>query len=112
MDGLSGFTGYDIYPGEGPEPDLEFPRPLPSRLRRKVPLLRVIDCSSAPYPRPDELEQSSTSHAFDDAMRRLRLADRADPATEVVAKKIIELAQRGKRDPLRLSEGAIQALSQ
>ena len=49
--------------------------------------------------------------AFDDALLRLRLADRTDPATEVVARKIIELAQRGERDPLRLSERAIRALS-
>ena len=58
---------------------------------------------------PDEI--TVLTSAFDDALRRLRLADRADPATEVVAKKIIELAQQGERDPLRLSEGAIQALS-
>ena len=58
---------------------------------------------------PDEI--TVLTSAFDDALRRLRLADRADPAAEVVAKKIIELAQRGERDPVRLSEGAIQALS-
>jgi hypothetical protein len=40
----------------------------------------------------------------------LRLADRADPATEV-ARKIIELAQQGERDPIQLSERAIQALT-
>jgi hypothetical protein len=45
-------------------------------------------------------------------LRALRLADRADPATEIIAKKIIELAQQGERDPARLRERAIQFLSQ
>ena len=58
---------------------------------------------------PDEI--TVLTSAFDDALRRLHLADRADPATEVVARKIIELAQQGERDPIRLSERAIQALS-
>ena len=34
---------------------------------------------------PDEI--TVLTSAFDDALRRLRLADRADPATEVVARK-------------------------
>jgi hypothetical protein len=42
----------------------------------------------------------------------LRLKDRADPATEMIAKKIIELAQRGERDPVRLREHAIRGLSE
>jgi hypothetical protein len=58
---------------------------------------------------PDEIMVLTS--AFDDALRKLRLADRADPATEIVAKKIIELAQRGERDPRRLSERAIRTLS-
>ena len=58
---------------------------------------------------PDEI--AILTSAFEDALRRLRLADRADPATEVVARKIIELAQQGERDPTRLSERAIQALT-
>ena len=58
---------------------------------------------------PDEI--TILTSAFDDALRRLRLADRADPATEVVARKIIELAQQGERDPIQLSERAIQALT-
>jgi hypothetical protein len=41
----------------------------------------------------------------------LRLKDRSDPATEVIARRIIELAQRGERDPARLREYAIRGLS-
>jgi hypothetical protein len=49
--------------------------------------------------------------AFEDALRTLRLVNRDDPATEIVAKKIIELAQRGERDPARLREAAVQSVS-
>jgi len=45
-------------------------------------------------------------------LRALRLADRADPVTEIIARKIIELAEQGERDPVRLRERAIQFLSQ
>jgi hypothetical protein len=58
---------------------------------------------------PDEIRVLTS--AFDEALRKLGLADRADPVVEVVARKIIELAQQGERDPTRLSERAIQALS-
>jgi hypothetical protein len=44
--------------------------------------------------------------AYEDALRELSLANRADPATEVVALRIIELAQRGERDRARLFEHA------
>ena len=59
---------------------------------------------------PEEITVLTT--AFEDTLRALRLADRTDPATEIIAKKIIELAQQGERDPVRLRERAIQFLSQ
>jgi hypothetical protein len=36
---------------------------------------------------------------------------RADGTRELLAKRILELAQRGVRDPLRLRDGAVAALS-
>jgi hypothetical protein len=45
--------------------------------------------------------------AFEEALRELRLMDRKDPATLLVAKRIIELAQKGERDPTRLRERAL-----
>jgi hypothetical protein len=42
---------------------------------------------------PDEIKVLST--AYEEALRTLRL-DRSDPATEIIAKKIIESAQRGE----------------
>jgi hypothetical protein len=59
---------------------------------------------------PDEIEVLTT--AYEEALRALGLKDRADPATEMIAKKIIELAQRGERDPVRLREHAIRSLSE
>jgi hypothetical protein len=47
--------------------------------------------------------------AFEEALRELGLTERTDPATLLVAKRIIELAQRGERDPIRLREGAVKA---
>lgn len=58
---------------------------------------------------PDDVTVLAT--AYEQALRALRLKDRSDPATEMIAKKIIELAQRGERDPVRLREYAIRCLS-
>jgi len=49
--------------------------------------------------------------AFEDALHELRLTDRADPATELVARKVIELAERGERDPARLRDQVVRSLS-
>jgi hypothetical protein len=58
---------------------------------------------------PDEIETLST--AFEQALGALGLADRSDAVTEIVARRIIEFAQRGERDPGRLSERALQSIS-
>jgi hypothetical protein len=50
------------------------------------------------------------SVAFDAACKSLGLRPRSDPASELVAKKIVELAQRGVRDPARLSERVLHEL--
>ncbi len=48
--------------------------------------------------------------AYEAALRELDLSGRADPVTEIVAKKIIELAKEGERDPHCLRIRAIEAL--
>jgi hypothetical protein len=48
--------------------------------------------------------------AYEDALRVLRLANRADPITEIVAKKIIEVAQTGERSAIRIRERALSEL--
>lgn len=50
------------------------------------------------------------SMAFDNVCKSLGLHGRSDPASEVVAKKIIELAQRGVRDPVALGERVLREL--
>ncbi len=45
--------------------------------------------------------------AFEMALVALRLTDRGDLANEVLAHKIIELAQAGERDPERLCDGVL-----
>jgi len=48
--------------------------------------------------------------AYEDTCRVLGLADRTDPLTELVAKKIIEIAQTGERDPAALRQRALGEL--
>ena len=43
-------------------------------------------------------------------MRVFGLADRTDPITEIIARKIIDVAQTGERDPLRIRARAIADL--
>lgn len=52
----------------------------------------------------------SMSEALTGACRALGLVDRDDPATRLVAIKIIELARNGERDPARLQAAALRAL--
>jgi hypothetical protein len=46
--------------------------------------------------------------AFEMALVALRHTDGVDPPRDAVARKIIELAKAGERDPERLSEGVLQ----
>ena len=55
---------------------------------------------------PDEVKL--LAGAFEAALQDLNLVNRTDPATELVAKRIIELALRGERDPARLREAAVK----
>ena len=57
---------------------------------------------------PDEIERMTTAYA--DTLRVLGLVDRTDAITEIVAKKVIEIAQTGERDPLRIRARAIADL--
>ena len=57
---------------------------------------------------PEEIERMTT--AYEDALRVLRLTDRTDPMTEILAKKILEIAQTGERDPARIRAKAVAAI--
>ncbi len=49
---------------------------------------------------------------FEEVLQTLGLVDRQDLATEMVAKKLIELAKAGVRDPDRLKALTVQAFTQ
>ena len=57
---------------------------------------------------PDEIHVLSA--AFEQTLSALRLADRSDPVVTIVAKRIIELAKQGERDPTRLRESVVNSL--
>ena len=59
---------------------------------------------------PEEL--TVLSSVFEDVLGTLGLVDRKDPMTELVAKKVIELATAGIREPDRLKALTVQALIQ
>ena len=50
------------------------------------------------------------SAAYEEVLRVLQLADRQDPITELVARKIIEVAGTGERDPAKIREQALKDL--
>ena len=58
----------------------------------------------------DPEEIACMTAAYEDALRVLQLANRQVPITELVAKKIIEVAQAGERNPDRLREKALTEL--
>jgi hypothetical protein len=71
-----------------------------------VPLYRLLqNCAFEPA----AIEVMSA--AFEDVCRTLGLAELSDPLRDLVAKKVIELAQRGERDRVRLTELTLAAFS-
>jgi hypothetical protein len=42
--------------------------------------------------------------AFEDSLKALRLVDREDPVTRLVAEKVLDAARAGERDPQRLRD--------
>jgi hypothetical protein len=50
------------------------------------------------------------SRAYESALVALQLTDRQDPLTEIVAKKIVDDAETGERDPDRLRDRALEEI--
>jgi hypothetical protein len=69
-----------------------------------MPITRLLQNASFG---PDEIK--ILVRAFEEALGTLRV-DRNDPISEALAKKIIELAQRGERDPTLLRQHALRAV--
>jgi hypothetical protein len=57
---------------------------------------------------PEEIKRLET--AYEQTLRALHLVDRNDPITEIIAKKIIEIAQTGVKDPGEISQLAMKDL--
>jgi len=55
---------------------------------------------------PEMIQSMST--ALDDACLRLKLADHDTRNREIIATRIIELARRGERDPVRLCQHVLR----
>ncbi len=70
-----------------------------------TPIYRLLQ--NSPFG-PDEI--TILTEAYEHTLRKLGLVDRNDPITEMVARKVIELAQRGVRETQRLSELTIKEL--
>ena len=47
---------------------------------------------------------------YEDVLKALGLVDRKDPATELIAKRLVELAQAGERDPQCLKDLTIEGV--
>jgi hypothetical protein len=57
---------------------------------------------------PDAIENLNL--AFKQALHSLHLVDRDDPVTEIVARKIIEIAATGVHDAAEIAEIAVKQL--
>jgi hypothetical protein len=57
-------------------------------------------------------EVSVITKAFDAALQSLGLVNRSDPVAETVARKIIDLARMGERDPDRLCDQVLKTYGQ
>jgi hypothetical protein len=71
-----------------------------------MPIRQLLDRNAF---NPEEV--TMLRNVFEDTLRALKLVDRSDPATSLIAKKIIALASQGERDPTRLRQAAVQAFS-
>jgi hypothetical protein len=57
---------------------------------------------------PEEISRLTT--AYEQALRTIGILDRDDPLAELLAKKIIEVAQTGVREPADISAQAIEEM--
>jgi len=71
-----------------------------------VPLYRLLQDHAF-----DAETVKAMSVAFEDACRMLGLAQRTDSLRDLVARKIIECAQTGERDPVLLRDCALKAIT-
>jgi hypothetical protein len=69
-----------------------------------VAIYRLMDKAEFP---PDQIKAMAI--AYESALMVLRVNDRGDPVTELLAQKIFERARNGERDPIELRNYALEA---
>jgi hypothetical protein len=57
---------------------------------------------------PEEIERMTA--AYEAALKLLRLSDRTNPITELIAQKVIEAVRKGEHDPARICSCVIEGL--
>jgi hypothetical protein len=57
---------------------------------------------------PEDISRMTT--AYEECLRVLKLVDRSDPITELLAKHIIEVTQTGERDASKISALTLERL--
>jgi len=70
-----------------------------------MPIYRLLQNSPLG---PEEI--AVLTDAYERTLRKLDLVDRTDPITELIARKVIELGQRGVREANQLFELTIKEL--
>jgi hypothetical protein len=55
-------------------------------------------------------ESSRVTEAYEQALHTLCVKDRDDPLTEMIARRIIRIAQSGINDPAQLADRAVKEL--
>src|SRR5687767_14640460 len=71
-----------------------------------MPLYRLLQNTAV-----EPLHVEAMHFAFEAVCVELGLADRTDPLRDMVARKVIEHAQRGERDPVKLRDQVLAALT-
>ena len=70
-----------------------------------MPIYRLLDKATF---HPETA--AALGRVFEDVLKELGLVNRQDSVTELIADKLIELANAGERDPARLKQLTLEAL--
>jgi len=70
-------------------------------------LYRLLNAQGAFQPE----QVAMMGDVFEDVLKTLGLVDRQDPLVDMIARKIIELAQTGVRDRVRLMQMTLEAFN-
>jgi hypothetical protein len=57
----------------------------------------------------DPKEAAALCEVFEDVLTTLKIVDREDVLTTLIARKLVELARGGERDPRRLKQRTLRA---